>query len=237
MKTNKFEVEKIKNHVITLSEEKDDLSPFLLFWRRYGKIIQSILLFLSISIFTIGISVSLSQAYKNSTQKHEVIYSVKFNNSNTIGLDNAYPLSDEDAINYYNKKYTDKYGNKYVPNDIELTNNSRNSLKYIITIEDEEPNKTDHLRTNVIRYRTYDGKTEKIGYLSDNIMKTEIKDYKTGKTYIPKNNYVLAEGSLKPGGSINYNLMMWVSGKDTNNNDQAKTFVGMIKVWVDYEKH
>ena len=137
MKTNKFEVEKIKNHVITLSEEKDDLSPFLLFWRRYGKIIQSILLFLSISIFTIGISVSLSQAYKNSTQKHEVIYSVKFNNSNTIGLDNAYPLSDEDAINYYNKKYIDKYGNKYVPNDIELTNNSRNSLKYIITIEEQ----------------------------------------------------------------------------------------------------
>lgn len=237
MKTNKFEVEKIKKNKITISEEKDDLSPFLLFWRKYGIIIQSILLFLSVLVFTVGMSLSLAQAYKNATEKHEIIYTLTFYNSqNEIALDSAYPMSDEEATDLYIHQKEDTYGNVYKPHSFSLRNDSSNKLRYIIAIEEEVPNLEKRLRLDVIKYRLYINNEPTQGILSDEILTEEVTNYETGDVFVPSNNYVLARGELNVGENVNYQLMLWLSDFKTTNEDQNKEFYGHIKVYMDYIK-
>lgn len=237
MKTNRFEVEKIKKNKITISEEKDDLSPFLLFWRNYGIIIQSILLFLSVLVFTIGISLSLAQAYKNATEKHEVVYTLTFYNSqNQISLGSAYPMSDEEATDLYIHQKEDIYGNVYKPHSFSIRNDSSNKLRYIIAIEEDIPNTDNRLRLDVIKYRIYTNNQPTQGFLNDEELKEEVTDYTSGNTFVPSNNYVLAKGELNIGENVNYQLMLWLSDFKTTNEDQNKEFHGHIKIYMEYIK-
>lgn len=235
MKTNKFEVEKIKKNKITISEEKDDLSPFLLFWRKYGTIIQSALLFVAILVFTIGMSLSLAQAYKNATKKHEIIYTVTYYNSkDEISLGKAYPMSDKTALDLYTNGKTDEYGNKFKPHQFSIRNDSSNKVAYIIAIEEEIIDVNRRLRANVIKYRITTNNQPVQRFVSDEKMTEEVKNYVEGTTFVPENTYVLTRGELDSGEEADFQLMMWLSDFETTNADQDKEFHGRIKIYMDY---
>lgn len=108
-KTNKFRVKKLEENKITVEEERKDRSPFLLFFRRNGKLIFAIALLFSLTVFIIAIALAVSNIKDSSV----VIYEsngvvVKFDGTDNSIL-NGTPITKEYAsIVFDNQIQTNK---------------------------------------------------------------------------------------------------------------------------------
>ena len=65
-KTNRFHVKEIENQNVTVEEERKYHSPFILFFIRNGKLILTISLLFSLSVFIIAFSLTMKNI-KDST--------------------------------------------------------------------------------------------------------------------------------------------------------------------------
>jgi len=101
-KTNRFNVKKIKENKITVEEERKEYSPFIIFFRRNGNLIFIISLLLSLTLFIIAASLTISNIKESSIVEYEsngVIVSFDSTDSSII---NGLPITSE----YANKIFT-----------------------------------------------------------------------------------------------------------------------------------
>lgn len=228
MKKNEFKVQKKKKELIVLEEEKDENKKYLLFKGKYGRILFTILLFLCIFVFTIGVYFSLSAVWDNSSRKHSVnVYTIieYTNNSETIKMDGFLPISDETAL----KKYSESIDG-YVPYEFNLVNKSEYKLKYRVIVE-EDTTLENKLDSSLIKYNIKNGQAEP----TTNILKNTNKmtqNLEDG-TVINPNTYILTEGYITSLEKIDFVLKFWLSSEMTNEN-QKKKFRGLIKIYAEY---
>lgn len=225
---NEFKVQKKKKELIVLEEEKDENKKYLLFRGKYGKILFTILMFICIFVFTVGIYFSLSAVWDNSSRKHSVnVYTVieYTNNSETINLNSFLPITDEDALDNYSKSI-----NGYIPYEFNLVNKSSYNLKYRVVVE-EDMTIENKLDSSFIKYNIKNGSAEPF----TNVLKNTNK--MTGSledgTAIKENTYILTEGRMSSLEKVEFNLKFWLSSEMTNEN-QKKKFKGLIKIYAEY---
>lgn len=106
-KTNRFHVKEIENQNVTVEEERKYHSPFILFFIRNGKLILTISLLFSLSVFIIAFSLTMKNI-KDSTiltyESNGVI--VKFNSSDKSVL-NGTPITPEYADKLFENSVQD----------------------------------------------------------------------------------------------------------------------------------
>ena len=106
-KTNRFHVKEIENQNVTVEEERKYHSPFILFFIRNGKLILTISLLFSLSVFIIAFSLTMKNI-KDSTiltyESNGVI--VKFNSSDESVL-NGTPITPEYADKLFENSVQD----------------------------------------------------------------------------------------------------------------------------------
>ncbi len=106
-KTNRFHVKEIENQNVTVEEERKYHSPFILFFIRNGKLILTISLLFSLSLFIIAFSLTMKNI-KDSTiltyESNGVI--VKFNSSDESVL-NGTPITPEYADKLFENSVQD----------------------------------------------------------------------------------------------------------------------------------
>ena len=225
---NEFKVQKKKKELIVLEEEKDENKKYLLFRGKYGKILFTILMFICIFVFTVGVYFSLSAVWDNSSRKHSVnVYTVieYTNNSETINLNGFLPIADEDALDNYSKSI-----NGYIPYEFNLVNKSSYNLKYRVVVE-EDMTIENKLDSSFIKYNIKNGSAEPFTNVLKNTNK--MTDSLEDGTAIKENTYILAEGRMSSLEKVEFNLKFWLSSEMTNEN-QKKKFKGLIKIYAEY---
>ena len=96
-KTNRFHVKKVDKQNITVEEERKYHSPFILFLIRNGKLILTISLLFSISVFIIAFSLTMTNIKESSIVKYESNgVMVKFDSTDEMIL-NGTPITPEYA--------------------------------------------------------------------------------------------------------------------------------------------
>lgn len=105
-KTNKFYVKNIKKQNITIEEERKQHSPFILFLKKNGKLIFTILLLLSLLLFSISIYFLIKNIKDSSVTKYE-------NNGVTVIFDS----SEESIVN--GTPITSEYANKLFSSNVQ----------------------------------------------------------------------------------------------------------------------
>ncbi len=106
-KTNRFHVKKIENQNVTVEEERKYHSPFILFFIRNGKLILTISLLFSLSVFIIAFSLTMKNIKDSSilTYKSNGVI-VKFNSSDESVL-NGTPITPEYADKLFENSVQD----------------------------------------------------------------------------------------------------------------------------------
>ena len=96
-KTNRFHVKKVDKQNITVEEERKYHSPFILFLIRNGKLILTISLLFSLSVFIIAFSLTMTNIKESSIVKYESNgVMVKFDSTDEMIL-NGTPITPEYA--------------------------------------------------------------------------------------------------------------------------------------------
>lgn len=96
-KTNRFHVKKVDKQNITVEEERKYRSPFILFLIRNGKLILTISLLFSLSVFIIAFSLTMTNIKESSIVKYESNgVMVKFDSTDEMIL-NGTPITPEYA--------------------------------------------------------------------------------------------------------------------------------------------
>lgn len=106
-KTNRFHVKEIENQNVTVEEERKYHSPFILFFIRNGKLILTISLLFSLSVFIIAFSLTMKNIKDSSilTYKSNGVI-VKFNSSDESVL-NGTPITPEYADKLFENSVQD----------------------------------------------------------------------------------------------------------------------------------
>lgn len=106
-KTNRFHVKEIENQNVTVEEERKYHSPFILFFIRNGKLILTISLLFSLSVFIIAFSLTMKNIKESSilTYKSNGVI-VKFNSSDESVLNGA-PITPEYADKLFENSVQD----------------------------------------------------------------------------------------------------------------------------------
>lgn len=106
-KTNRFHVKEIENQNVTVEEERKYHSPFILFFIRNGKLILTISLLFSLSVFIIAFSLTMKNIKDSSilTYKSNGVI-VKFNSSDESVLNGA-PITPEYADKLFENSVQD----------------------------------------------------------------------------------------------------------------------------------
>ena len=106
-KTNRFHVKEIENQNVTVEEERKYHSPFILFFIRNGKLILTISLLFSLSVFIIAFSLTMKNIKESSilTYKSNGVI-VKFNSSDESVL-NGTPITPEYADKLFENSVQD----------------------------------------------------------------------------------------------------------------------------------
>ena len=106
-KTNRFHVKEIDNQNVTVEEERKYHSPFILFFIRNGKLILTISLLFSLSVFIIAFSLTMKNIKDSSilTYKSNGVI-VKFNSSDESVL-NGTPITPEYADKLFENSVQD----------------------------------------------------------------------------------------------------------------------------------
>lgn len=114
-----------------------------------------------------------------------------------------------------------------IPNDFKITNNTDNSIKYRIIIE--ESSKTT-LDTAYVKYQL--SASDK--YLEPTFLKPTLwtKDNLSKSLSIKGTNYILYDGSLDPNSEESIKVMFWTDYETIPNTMQDKYFYGTIKVYA-----
>ena len=149
MSKNEFEVKKMKEENITIEEQQDEKKTwFLTFWRKYGNILTIILIFLAITIFTIGMGLALSNFLDNSNETHEISVKtiVEYQNGDNLEVINTYPMTESQADILFDSK-------ELKESSFTITNYSDVKVNCKIEIIDETEDKTKEFTTNHLRYK------------------------------------------------------------------------------------
>lgn len=212
MSKNEFEVTKLTKEKITVEEQIDQKKNwFLTFWRKYGNILTIILIFLAITIFTIGMGIALSNFLDNANETHEISVKtlVEYINGDDLEVINTYPMTEIQADTLFDNK-------KYKESTFIVTNYSDVKVNCKIEIIDE---------------------TEQAKAITKDKLKYKIS--KNG-IYFPSKQLQLNEGvgellitDLEIGSKNNFILRMWLD-ETASNNEQKKEFKGKIKVYFEY---
>lgn len=109
-KTNRFHVKEIDKQNVTVEEERKYRSPFILFLIRNGKLILTISLLFSLSVFIIAFSLIMRNIKDSSILKYE---------SNGVIVE--FTSSDESILN--GTPITPEYANKLFSNRVQNSNN------------------------------------------------------------------------------------------------------------------
>lgn len=107
-KTNRFHVKKLEESKITVEEERRNHCPFILFFIHNGKLIFTISLLLSLTVFIIAISLTLSNIKESSIVAYEsngVVVSFDGKNQSII---NGTPITEDYASKVFDSKIEDK---------------------------------------------------------------------------------------------------------------------------------
>lgn len=120
-KTNRFHVKEIENQNVTVEEERKYHSPFILFFIRNGKLILTISLLFSLSVFIIAFSLTMRNIKDSSILTYEsngVI--VKFNSSDESVL-NGTPITPEYADKLFENSVQDSSREGVIIKTAEIT--------------------------------------------------------------------------------------------------------------------
>ena len=109
-KTNRFHVKKIDKQNVTVEEERKYRSPFILFLIRNGKLILTISLLFSLSVFIIAFSLIMKNIKDSSILTYE-----------SNGVIVKFTSSDESILN--GTPITPEYANKLFTNSVQNSNN------------------------------------------------------------------------------------------------------------------
>jgi len=93
-KKNKFHVKEFEENNITVEEERKYRSPFILFFKNNGRLIFTISLLLSITVFIIAVSLTISNLKDSSIVMYE-------SNGVIVSFDNTYPNTFVYLVYYY----------------------------------------------------------------------------------------------------------------------------------------
>ncbi|MGN1342145.1 MAG: hypothetical protein ACI4VL_02830 [Bacilli bacterium] len=107
-KTNKFHVKKLEENNITVEEERKKHSPFILFFIKNGKLIFTISLLLSLAIFIIAISLTLSNIKESSIVMYESNGVVVSFDGNDQSIINGTPITKDYATKVFDSNIEDK---------------------------------------------------------------------------------------------------------------------------------
>lgn len=212
MSSNEFKVKKIEKENITLEEEKDEKKTWLLlFWRKYGNLLTMILIFLAITIFTVGTGIAISRFYNNANEKVEVTINtvVEFIYGDKFELPNTYPMTERQADALYQK-------GEYKEANLKIKNLSTVPVKCKIVLA-KNVNETT-LKTDKLYYKLKKG--------------NEFLE-KSNLSFNEYNEAILYTFKMEPKATEHYNLRMWVD-ETADNSYQGKIFKGKVKVYFDY---
>lgn len=107
-KTNRFHVKKLEENKITVEEERRNHPPFILFFINNGKLIFTISLLLSLTVFVIALSLTLSNIKESSIVMYEsngVVVSFDGGNQSII---NGTPITEDYASKVFDSNIQDK---------------------------------------------------------------------------------------------------------------------------------
>ena len=107
-KTNKFRVKEFKKNKITVEEERKKHSPFILFFINNGKLIFTISLLFSLTVFIIAISLTLSNIKDSSIIIYESNGVVVSFDGNDQSIINGTPITKDYASKIFNSNIEDK---------------------------------------------------------------------------------------------------------------------------------
>ena len=107
-KTNKFRVKQFEKNKITVEEERKKHSPFILFFINNGKLIFTISLLFSLTVFIIAISLTLSNIKDSSIIIYESNGVVVSFDGNDQSIINGTPITKDYASKIFNSNIEDK---------------------------------------------------------------------------------------------------------------------------------
>ena len=107
-KTNKFRVKQFEKNKITVEEERKKHSPFILFFINNGKLIFTISLLFSLTVFIIAISLTLSNIKDSSIVMYESNGVVVSFDGNDQSIINGTPITKDYASKIFNSNIEDK---------------------------------------------------------------------------------------------------------------------------------
>ncbi len=107
-KTNKFRVKEFEKNKITVEEERKKHSPFILFFINNGKLIFTISLLFSLTVFIIAISLTLSNIKDSSIIIYESNGVVVSFDGNDQSIINGTPITKDYASKIFNSNIEDK---------------------------------------------------------------------------------------------------------------------------------
>ena len=107
-KTNKFRVKQFEKNKITVEEERKKHSPFILFFINNGKLIFTISLLFSLTVFIIAISLTLSNIKDSSIVMYESKGVVVSFDGNDQSIINGTPITKDYASKIFNSNIEDK---------------------------------------------------------------------------------------------------------------------------------
>lgn len=107
-KKNKFRVKQFEKNKITVEEERKKHSPFILFFINNGKLIFTISLLFSLTVFIIAISLTLSNIKDSSIVMYESKGVVVSFDGNDQSIINGTPITKDYASKIFNSNIEDK---------------------------------------------------------------------------------------------------------------------------------
>ena len=185
------------------------------------KITLSILTIMILVTITIGTSYAYYSVTSEQTRPNEVntvCFDISYTEgTNSINLENAYPMSEEKALTLTPYTFT-------VKNNCNSTN-STGAINYMVTLNTLTNASATYLNASTVRYKLNNNASAILNSAPESSLSDAINTDEGIAT-----SYQLATGSLEPGASATYTLYLWID-EATGNDVMGETFGAKVLVY------